>query len=194
MFRKCLSGTSLHVHHSILRELGNKKGGRLGVEWEKQLPPRLDVLWCPSFLFLSYAIRFSEDKQSTDYSTSFQTRDRVCPQWCSAFPANWDFHCAREELSSTWLGETQVRWCWCWRWWFLSLTDRLLAAGEVSVSPQHCRLQTRHVCQSSSLLSDKAGPGPGGPDKTEGGGGGSLLCPKCGSPCEHVATFISSTR
>ena len=30
MFRKCLSGTSLHVHHSILRELGNK-GGRLGV-------------------------------------------------------------------------------------------------------------------------------------------------------------------
>ena len=32
-----------------------------------------------------------------------------------------------------------------------------------------------------------------------GGGGGSkggdkLLCPKCGAPCEHVATFITSTR
>lgn len=68
--------------------------------------------------------------------------------------------------------------------------------GEVSVSHHCCRLQARHVSQSSSLLSDKAGPGPGGPDKTEGGGGGggSLLCPKCGSPCEHVATFISSTR
>jgi len=68
--------------------------------------------------------------------------------------------------------------------------------GEVPVSHHCCRLQARHVSQSSSLLSDKAGPGPGGPDKTEGGGGGggSLLCPKCGSPCEHVATFISSTR
>jgi len=66
--------------------------------------------------------------------------------------------------------------------------------GEVSVSHHCCRLQARHVSQSSSLLSDKTGPGPGGPDKTEGGGGGSLLCPKCGSPCEHVATFISSTR
>jgi len=62
------------------------------------------------------------------------------------------------------------------------------------VSHHCCRLQARHVSQSSSLLSDKTGPGPGGPDKTEGGGGGSLLCPKCGSPCEHVATFISSTR
>merc|ERR1712013_379318 len=30
----------------------------------------------------------------------------------------------------------------------------------------------------------------------QGGGGGDnqLLCPKCGSPCEHGATFISSTR
>merc|ERR1719192_2857723 len=66
--------------------------------------------------------------------------------------------------------------------------------GEVTVSHHCCRLQARHVSQSSSLLSDKTGPGPGGPDKTEGGGGGSLLCPKCGSPCEHVATFISSPR
>ena len=47
----------------------------------------------------------------------------------------------------------------------------LPAAGELSVSQHRCRLQTRHVCQSSSLLSDKAGAGPGGPDKTEGGGG-----------------------
>jgi len=68
--------------------------------------------------------------------------------------------------------------------------------GDVSAG--HCHhqplAQVRTVCQTSCLLS--AGPGTGGPDKTEGGGGGSsqLLCPKCGSPCEHVATFISSTR
>ena len=62
----------------------------------------------------------------------------------------------------------------------------------------HChhqpRLQRRNISQTCSFLS--AGPSSGGPDNTEGGGGGSsqLLCPKCGSPCEHVATFISSTR
>ena len=72
----------------------------------------------------------------------------------------------------------------------------LLPAGDVSAG--HCHhqplAQVRTICQTSCLLS--AGPGTGGPDKTEGGGGGSsqLLCPKCGSPCEHVATFISSTR
>jgi len=68
--------------------------------------------------------------------------------------------------------------------------------GDHSVS--HChhqpRLQRRNISQTCSFLS--AGPSSGGPDNTEGGGGGSsqLLCPKCGSPCEHVATFISSTR
>jgi len=38
----------------------------------------------------------------------------------------------------------------------------------------------------------------GGAGKSSGasgsGGDNQLLCPKCGSPCEHVATFISSTR
>ena len=27
-----------------------------------------------------------------------------------------------------------------------------------------------------------------------GGGDNQLLCPKCGAPCEHVATFITNTR
>jgi len=74
--------------------------------------------------------------------------------------------------------------------------------GDVSVSTvsYHCQpltvQQVRQLSQSSSLKSATTG----GPDNTEGGsaggGGGSsqLLCPKCGSPCEHVATFISSTR
>jgi len=38
----------------------------------------------------------------------------------------------------------------------------------------------------SKNTTDKGGSG--------GSGSGQLLCPKCGSPCEHVATFISSTR
>ena len=36
------------------------------------------------------------------------------------------------------------------------------------------------------------GGGKGG--KTTGSGDNQMLCPKCGSPCEHVATLISSTR
>jgi len=58
------------------------------------------------------------------------------------------------------------------------------------------------------MAADKGDDGKGGDvgsgssdDKgsPSGGGGGSkggdkLLCPKCGAPCEHVATFITSTR
>jgi len=39
-----------------------------------------------------------------------------------------------------------------------------------------------------------AGNNKGAADGSSGGGGNQLLCPKCGSPCENVATFISSTR
>jgi len=43
--------------------------------------------------------------------------------------------------------------------------------------------------------SGKGGSGSDkGPTSSGGGGDNQLLCPKCGSPCEHVATFISSTR
>jgi len=66
--------------------------------------------------------------------------------------------------------------------------------GDLSHCHHPARPQRRNISQTCSFLS--AGPGAGGPDNTQGGGGGSsqLLCPKCGSPCEHVATFISSTR
>merc|ERR1719445_882849 len=63
-----------------------------------------------------------------------------------------------------------------------------------SVPPCHHQLNTvRKICKSSTTLQSS---GTGGPDKTDGGGGGSsqLTCPKCGSPCELVANFISSTR
>eukprot|EP00088_Acartia_fossae_P021217 TRINITY_DN2270_c0_g1_i1.p1 TRINITY_DN2270_c0_g1~~TRINITY_DN2270_c0_g1_i1.p1 ORF type:complete len:620 (-),score=208.78 TRINITY_DN2270_c0_g1_i1:786-2645(-) len=66
----------------------------------------------------------------------------------------------------------------------------------------------RYFSGSSSLLSgsnnsDDSGVGSGksgngnGKSASSGGGNGNdnqLLCPKCGSPCEHVATLISSTR
>lgn len=39
--------------------------------------------------------------------------------------------------------------------------------------------------------------GSGGGGNVQGPGGtddGSLCCPKCGDPCTHVETFVSSTR
>ena len=60
---------------------------------------------------------------------------------------------------------------------------------------EHASAQVRLFSQSRALAS------AGGGDKTvdsggESGGGGNNrpLCPKCGSPCEHVDTLISSTR
>ena len=68
---------------------------------------------------------------------------------------------------------------------------------------KHCRwLSSSKVLSTAKGPEDGAG-GDGGAGKSggagkgaQGGGGGDnqLLCPKCGSPCEHVATFISSTR
>jgi len=43
----------------------------------------------------------------------------------------------------------------------------------------------------SGSSDDKGSPSSGGGGSK---GGDKLLCPKCGSPCEHVATFITSTR
>merc|ERR1719495_11680 len=43
----------------------------------------------------------------------------------------------------------------------------------------------------SGSSDDKGSPSGGGGGSK---GGDKLLCPKCGAPCEHVATFITSTR
>jgi len=70
---------------------------------------------------------------------------------------------------------------------------------------KHCRwLSSSKVLSTTKGPEDGAG-GVGGASKGGGAGKGTqgssgsggdnqLLCPKCGSPCEHVATFISSTR
>ncbi|XP_062402825.1 ATP-dependent Clp protease ATP-binding subunit clpX-like, mitochondrial isoform X2 [Sardina pilchardus] len=62
------------------------------------------------------------------------------------------------------------------------------------------------VCFASKDGTTKEGSGDGGKKSmTEGGkrlsgsggtgkGGGQLRCPKCGDPCTHVETFVSSTR
>ena len=158
--------------------------------------PDFPVDW-PSFLFVFYAIacyNTIEDKLSLECSAVKSVHlyrpeiegvlhDVQCSQQTEIFIA--------PGTNNTLLDRARARYDGVGVGYSLIL---IVTAGEVSVSHHCCRLQARHVSQSSPLLSDKAGPGPGGPDKTEGGGGGSLLCPKCGSPCEHVATFISSTR
>ena len=42
------------------------------------------------------------------------------------------------------------------------------------------------------LLHNSSGSSSGG--KKSGSGNGVLTCPKCGDPCTHVETFVSSTR
>ncbi|XP_019877773.2 ATP-dependent Clp protease ATP-binding subunit clpX-like, mitochondrial isoform X2 [Aethina tumida] len=80
--------------------------------------------------------------------------------------------------------------------------------------PHHHHQSSHHKCLSTSVtLSKTAGstepptntggttPPPskttGGTTTSDGGGGKSkntLSCPKCGDPCTHVETFVSSTR
>jgi len=68
---------------------------------------------------------------------------------------------------------------------------------------KHCRWlsSSTALCTSQvppedgSVGGGKSGGVGKGTQGTSGSGGDNqLLCPKCGSPCEHVATFISSTR
>ena len=48
---------------------------------------------------------------------------------------------------------------------------------------------------SSGAATTGAGGGESGNSSGgNGGGGNKLICPKCGDPCEHVNTFVSSTR
>lgn len=65
-----------------------------------------------------------------------------------------------------------------------------------------------HVCDKSSKDTTSSGGGSGSNTTSSGGGAGSgsgggkeppnkkntLSCPKCGDPCTHVETFVSSTR
>jgi len=53
-----------------------------------------------------------------------------------------------------------------------------------------------HYTRSSSFSKGRDGSTTtsGGGDDRRGDGGTSLRCPKCGDPCTHVETFVSSTR
>ena len=62
----------------------------------------------------------------------------------------------------------------------------------------------RHLSTGQRSFEAAGGPPPSPPDGTSGGsatsgdGGSSddnrLVCPKCGSPCEHVNAFVAATR
>ena len=60
----------------------------------------------------------------------------------------------------------------------------------------------RHLSTGKSCYEAAGGPPPSPPDNTTGGSatsgdGGNddrLVCPKCGSPCEHVNSFVAATR
>ncbi|CAD7092925.1 unnamed protein product, partial [Hermetia illucens] len=73
----------------------------------------------------------------------------------------------------------------------------------VSSHPKTCsRLaNTRHLHITSICDKSKDASSTGGGSTTSSGGGkeppnkkNSLSCPKCGDPCTHVETFVSSTR
>ena len=51
---------------------------------------------------------------------------------------------------------------------------------------------SKSFSQSSSVSSSTSDTS--GTTGTGGGDGGQLVCPKCGNPCEYVATLVSSTR
>ncbi|XP_070542333.1 ATP-dependent Clp protease ATP-binding subunit clpX-like, mitochondrial isoform X2 [Ptychodera flava] len=75
----------------------------------------------------------------------------------------------------------------------------LLVQGSLSGKPQICIRYfgaSSAVRSSSSDIPTKGESGKrGGSDKGSGGGkSGQLRCPKCGDPCTHVETFVSSTR
>ena len=61
---------------------------------------------------------------------------------------------------------------------------------------------SRRLSTGQQRFEAAGGPPPSPPDGTSGGhtsagGGGNndrLVCPKCGSPCEHVNAFVASTR
>ena len=61
----------------------------------------------------------------------------------------------------------------------------------------------RNLSSGQKCFEAAGGPPPSPPDGTSGGAassgdsGGSddrLVCPKCGSPCEHVNAFVAATR
>jgi len=64
------------------------------------------------------------------------------------------------------------------------------------VNHKNCRCFSVSKAISSSNVggSDDSGSGNKATGSGSGSGDNQMLCPKCGSPCEHVATLISSTR
>ncbi|KAI1301945.1 ATP-dependent Clp protease ATP-binding subunit clpX-like, mitochondrial [Halotydeus destructor] len=84
-----------------------------------------------------------------------------------------------------------------------------ISGSVYPVYQQSCQRKSSHVCRmmgGSSSGGDggelRGGNGIGdkifGGSRTTSGGGsgkdGTLCCPKCGNPCTHVETFVSSTR
>ncbi|CAH1183913.1 unnamed protein product [Phaedon cochleariae] len=77
------------------------------------------------------------------------------------------------------------------------LQHGILSTVYTKHQPDH-----RGICTSVILLKTATGEPPSGthppPTKEPSGGNGknknTLSCPKCGDPCTHVETFVSSTR
>jgi len=92
--------------------------------------------------------------------------------------------------------------------YYLAAEGGEFSSAAATCSPSIHTQQCKWLSCSTMMAADKGDDGKGGDvgsgssdDKgsPSSGGGGSkggdkLLCPKCGSPCEHVATFITSTR
>ncbi|XP_059612018.1 ATP-dependent Clp protease ATP-binding subunit clpX-like, mitochondrial [Phlebotomus argentipes] len=86
----------------------------------------------------------------------------------------------------------------------------LLCLGAVNTTSSHLSIEHRgfHLCAPTCKAAKDGGSGPtppsggGGGSSTTGSGGGKeppskknvLSCPKCGDPCSHVETFVTSTR
>eukprot|EP00111_Clytia_hemisphaerica_P011190 TCONS_00032752-protein len=69
--------------------------------------------------------------------------------------------------------------------------------AEPKLSWSQLQFQRRAKLSTTCYYLDSSDGGDKTPGGTKGGGGGKnsqLCCPKCGEPCTHVETFVSSTR
>lgn len=76
--------------------------------------------------------------------------------------------------------------------------------SQWAVQSTACAYHVTHVCQSVTKDTPPTAPPPTGPPPTgttTGGDGNNkeppnktMACPKCGDPCTHIGTFVSSSR